>query len=244
MASIQDQVVRLVAEVLERSPQGVRLSDRFVEELGASSLDIVTLVIRIEQHFHLSETPEAELEQIHTVGDLVAMVEVLQTGEPSEVHEDQGAVEIAIASDHAGVALKAALVEWLRKRHISVVDLGPPDEQQVDYPDFAQRVGRRVRDQEARLGILICGSGIGMSIAVNKIPGIRAALVSEPISAALAREHNDANVLCLGARMIGDLMAQRCVEAFLGTVFTPGDDGRHRRRIESIHRIEQEDIPS
>jgi ribose 5-phosphate isomerase B len=238
MASIQEQVVRLVAEVLERSAHEVGLTDRFIEDLGASSLDIMTLVIRIEQHFHLSETPEAKLEQIHTVGDLVQMVASIYSGEPSQVHE---VVEIAIASDHAGIALKAELVEWLMRRHISVVDLGPADSQQVDYPDFAQRVGRRVRDKEARLGVLICGSGVGMSIAANKMAGIRAALVSEPISAALAREHNDANVLCLGARMIGGLMAQRCVEAFMATAFTPGDDGRHRRRVEAIHRLEQED---
>lgn len=240
MALVQDQVVRLVAEVLGRSIPEVRLSDRFVEELGASSLDIVTLVIRIEQHFQLSETSEAELEQINTVGDLVAMVESIHSGEPSEVHE---VVEIAIASDHAGIALKAELVAWLRKQHISVLDLGPADEQQVDYPDFAQRVGRRVREREARLGVLICGTGVGMSIAANKMPGIRAALVSEPISAAFSREHNDANILCLGARMIGGLMAQRCVEAFMHTAFTPGDDGRHRRRIEALHKLEQDHHP-
>jgi ribose 5-phosphate isomerase B len=230
--STKDEVVRLVAEVLEQDPGSIRLEEHFINDLGASSLDIVTLVMRIEQHYMLGETPDSQLEQIQTVGDLVEMVRSFRDlGEPSIAEE---VVDVAIASDHAGVELKAQMVEWLRSKGLQSVDLGPHETVSVDYPDFAALVAGKVVAGEATSGILICGSGIGMSIAANKVEGIRAALVSEPISARLCRQHNDANVLCLGARMIGVEMAFACADAFLHTEFTPGDDGRHRRRVQRM----------
>lgn len=147
------------------------------------------------------------------------------------------AAQVAIASDHAGVALKAQLAEWLRAQGFTVADLGPQGAAPVDYPDFAQRLGLFVREGKAERGVLICGSGVGVSIAANKVAGIRAALVSDPLTAALSRQHNDANVVCLGARIVGEEMARACVRVFLQTDFDPGDDGRHRRRVEHIAQI-------
>ena len=235
--STQDDVIQMIAEVLEQSPDEISPGDHFIEDLGASSFDIVTLVMRIEQHYALGETPDDDLQKIATVGDVIELVRSMRTeGEPSEAVD---VVDIAIASDHAGVELKASLVEWFRKRGFTYVDLGPARGTSVDYPDFAALVAERVTSGDAERGILICGTGIGMSIAANKARGVRAALVSEPISAEFSRRHNDANVLCLGARVIGDMMAQRCIETFMTTRFDAGDDGRHRRRIQRIHSIEQ-----
>jgi len=232
--STQQEVVNLVAEVLEQDPGSLRLEDHFVNDLAASSLDIMTLVMRIEQHYGLGETPDEQLAQIETIGDLVRMVGMIHEDEPS-VAEDF--VDIAIASDHAGVQMKGQLAAWLREQGYSVTDLGPQESLSVDYPDFAERVARRVVGKEALCGVLICGSGIGMSIAANKVDGIRAALVSEPLSAKMSRQHNDANVLCLGARMTGIELAKACVQTFMTTEFEPGDDGRHRRRVQRMMEL-------
>src|SRR5690554_414925 len=156
------------------------------------------------------------------------------TTQPTDPHV---CVQVAIASDHAGVELKSALVDWLGARGVSLRDLGPYDAQSVDYPDFARILGEEVARGDAQKGVLICGSGVGVSIAVNKVAGIRAALVTEPLTAGLARRHNDANVLCLGARIIGEEMARACVQAFLDEAFEPGDDGRHQRRVDKIARL-------
>lgn len=145
---------------------------------------------------------------------------------------------VALGSDHAGAELKASLRAWLEAEGVSVLDLGPEPGVSVDYPDFAERLGLAVREGRAEQGVLICGSGVGVSIAANKVKGIRAALVSEPVSAALARQHNNANVVCLGARLLGEDMARECVETFLNTPFDPGDDGRHRRRVELIAQVQ------
>ncbi len=137
-------------------------------------------------------------------------------------------MRIAIASDNAAFALKAALVAWLREQDFSVEDLGPFDTASVDYPDYGYRLARAVAEGRADRGVALCGSGIGISIAVNRHPDVRCALVSEPVSATLARQHNDANVVALGARLIGEVMARACISAFLATEFE-GD--RHQRRV-------------
>lgn len=138
---------------------------------------------------------------------------------------------IAIASDHAAVALKEALRDWLTEQGHEVLDLGTNGTDSVDYPDFGHALGRAIANGRAQRGIALCGSGIGISIAVNRHPGARCALVSEPVSAALAREHNDANVLAMGARLIGPDMARACVAAFLSTEFA---GGRHQRRVDKL----------
>ena len=140
-------------------------------------------------------------------------------------------MRIAIASDHAAVALKAALAGWLREQGHEVEDLGTDGEASIDYPDFGYELAAHVAAGKATRGIALCGTGIGISIAVNRHPDMRCALVSEPLSAALAREHNDANVLAMGARIIGIEMARACVTAFLTTPF--GGE-RHARRVEKL----------
>ncbi|MBA3677969.1 MAG: ribose 5-phosphate isomerase B [Sphingosinicella sp.] len=138
---------------------------------------------------------------------------------------------IAIASDHAAFELKSALVEHLRGQGHDVLDLGPEGAQPVDYPDYGYKLASAIASGDAARGVAICGSGIGISIAVNRNPAARAALVSEPLSARLAREHNDANVIAMGARLIGIEMAKACVDTFLATPF--GGD-RHLRRVEKL----------
>jgi len=140
-------------------------------------------------------------------------------------------MRIAIASDHAALALKSALVEYLRAAGHDVADLGPHNESSVDYPDYGYKLASAIADGSAERGIALCGSGIGISISVNRNPAARAALVSEPLSARLAREHNDANVIAMGARLIGIEMAKACIDAFLSTDF--GGD-RHQRRVDKL----------
>lgn len=140
-------------------------------------------------------------------------------------------MRIAIASDHAAVALRQALVAWLIESGHEVNDLGPDGSASVDYPDFGYRLADVIAAGAAERGIALCGSGIGISIAVNRDPACRCALVSEPLSAALAREHNDANVLALGARLTGEDMAKACIAAFLSTDFA---GGRHQARVAKL----------
>lgn len=140
-------------------------------------------------------------------------------------------LRVAIASDHAAIDLKAELREWLIEQGHEVADLGPDSPDSVDYPDFGYKLAGVVADGTAARGIALCGSGIGISISVNRNPAVRCALVSEPLSAALAREHNDANVIAMGARLTGSDMAKACVTAFLETEFA---GGRHQRRVDKL----------
>ena len=140
---------------------------------------------------------------------------------------------IVIASDHAGVELKAALFEIVRSSGRDIRDLGPSETTSVDYPDFAHRVARAVAGGEADAGILICGTGIGMSMSANRHRGVRAALCHDAFTAEMSRRHNDANVLCLGARVTGLGVAEQMVRIFLET---PYEGGRHQRRVEKIER--------
>lgn len=146
-------------------------------------------------------------------------------------------MKIALASDHAAFGLKGELAQWLRELGHEVTDLGPDGIESVDYPDYGYKLARHVAAGKADFGVAACGSGIGISIAVNRVPQARCALVSEPLSARLAREHNDANVIALGARLVGLDMAKACVEAFLATPFA-GD--RHVRRVEKLSRTPQD----
>ena len=141
------------------------------------------------------------------------------------------AYRIAIASDHAAIELKAVLVEHLISLGHEVADLGPATTDSVDYPLYGYSLSEVVADGTVDFGVALCGSGIGISIAINRNPACRCALVSEPLSAALARQHNDANVIAMGARLIGAEMAKACVEAFLDTDFL-GD--RHQRRVDQL----------
>ncbi|CAO3354085.1 ribose 5-phosphate isomerase B [Azospirillum sp. 11R-A] len=136
---------------------------------------------------------------------------------------------VALASDHAGYELKAQIARQLEGAGYTVLDLGTDGPASVDYPDFAAALAAAVTDGRAQRGVLVCGSGIGISIAANRHPGIRAALVHDVTTARLSREHNDANVIALGARIVGPEIAKDCVEIFLKTDFEGGE--RHSRRI-------------
>ena len=146
-------------------------------------------------------------------------------------------MRIAFSADHAGVDLKDALAAWLRDAGHDLLDLGTHGAVSVDYPDYGARLARALGDGRASHGIAICGSGIGIAIAANRNPACRCAQVSEPVSAAFARSHNDANAIALGARLIGIEMAKACVTAFLTTEF---DGGRHQRRVDMLSNPEQE----
>ena len=143
-------------------------------------------------------------------------------------------MRIAFAADHAGYELKDALIAWLREAGHEAIDLGTNGPESVDYPDFGARLARAIESGEAERGIAVCGSGIGISIAVNRNPACRCARVDDPLSAQLAREHNDANVLAFGGRLIGPDMAKACILAFLDTSFT---GGRHQRRVDMLSAI-------
>jgi ribose 5-phosphate isomerase B len=145
-------------------------------------------------------------------------------------------MKIAIGADHAGYAAKEEVMGWLRDWGHEVDDLGTHGPDPVDYPLYAARVAAQVAGRRDDLGILVCGSGIGVCIAANKVPGIRAAYATDTYSAKMARAHNDANVLCLGARVTGPELMKELVSAFLASSF---EGGRHQRRIEQIEKIEK-----
>ena len=144
-------------------------------------------------------------------------------------------MKIAIANDHGGVELKQHLVEYLTAQGHEVVNLGADDTASSHYPIYAARVAKAVLSGACDKGVLICGTGLGISISANKIRGIRCAACSEPVSAALARRHNDANIVAMGARTIGPVMAEAIVDAFLTAQF---EGGRHQLRVDMIAKLE------
>ena len=144
--------------------------------------------------------------------------------------------KIYIACDHAALHMKNDIIGYLNGKGYDVEDLGPYTPESVDYPVYAEKVGNAVTEDKGSLGILICGTGIGMSLAANKVKGVRAAACSEVYSAKLTRMHNDANVLCLGARVIGIETAKMMVDAFVETEF---EGGRHQRRVDMIAALEE-----
>jgi len=145
-------------------------------------------------------------------------------------------MKIGIGSDHGGVDLKQVVADYLASRGVEVVDYGTDTADSVDYPDFGEKVAEAVASGEVNAGVVLCGTGIGISIAANKVPGIRAALVTDPFMARMAKEHNDANVLALGGRVISPESARQMVGAWLDATF---EGGRHQRRLDKITQIEQ-----
>ena len=139
--------------------------------------------------------------------------------------------KICIGSDHAGYKLKEFIKDFLIKKNVSIIDLGPNDENSVDYPDYAKKVSNRVKSKKSDVGILVCGSGTGMSISANKIKGIRAAVCYNLRSTRLCRQHNNANIIAIGSRLIQKKEALRLIKIFLETKF---EGGRHLRRINKI----------
>jgi ribose 5-phosphate isomerase B len=148
-------------------------------------------------------------------------------------------MKIALGADHAGYELKEKIKQHLRQQGIDFQDEGTVSTESVDYPDFACLVAHDVREHRTDLGILVCGSGIGMAITANKIPGVRAANVSSEYEAQMSREHNDANVLALGARILNQDQACKIVDTWIATRFA---GGRHERRVEKIMEIEKQEL--
>ena len=147
-------------------------------------------------------------------------------------------MKLALGADHAGYDLKNKLKSWLQHEGHQVLDLGTNSADSVDYPDYARRVADSVSHHDSDLGLLVCGTGIGMAISANKVPGIRAANASSEFEAQMAREHNDANVLCLGARVVSEPEAQAIVDKWLNTTFAAG---RHATRVDKIMAIERDE---
>lgn len=145
-------------------------------------------------------------------------------------------MRIAVGSDHRGFQIRRRIVNQLREREYDVIDTGAETEENVDYPDIAVKVATQVATGKADRGILICGTGLGMSIAANKVPGIRAAAVHDDVTAELSRSHNDTNVLCLSADLLGERLIHHIVDIWLKTEF---EGGRHARRIDKIREIEK-----
>lgn len=148
-------------------------------------------------------------------------------------------MKLVIGADHAGYQLKEKIKAYLKEKGHELVDVGTFSEECVDYPDFAEKVALEVAGESAELGILVCGTGIGVSIAANKIPGVRAANCSTVFEAQMARAHNNANIICIGSRVIGDAHAIAIVETFLSGRF---EGGRHQRRLDKITEIENKVI--
>ncbi|MCI5935650.1 MAG: ribose 5-phosphate isomerase B [Lachnospiraceae bacterium] len=146
-------------------------------------------------------------------------------------------MKIAIGNDHAAGALKPVIMELLTEMGCEIVNCGPDGTEPIDYPIPAEKVGRMVADHEVDYGVLICGTGIGISMAANKVNGVRAAVCSEPTSARLTREHNNANILAIGARIVSDELAKDIVRTFLTTEYSNGE--RHERRLALLHEIEK-----
>jgi len=162
----------------------------------------------------------------------------MQTPSPAgRGREGDQAMKLIIASDHAGLELRRELVALLKERGLEFDDVGPTSHESVDYPDFAGQVARAVSEGRYPFGILVCGTGIGMSIVANKYRGVRAALCGTEFEARMARAHNDANVLCVGQRVVGAGVARGVLETFLDTPF---EGGRHQKRVDKIREAESE----
>ncbi len=145
-------------------------------------------------------------------------------------------MKIAIGNDHAAVAMKFDIMEYIRSLNHEVTDYGTDTEESCDYPEYGEKVARAVASGEADCGVLICGTGVGISIAANKIKGIRAAVCSDCATARLVREHNNANILAFGARIVGGELARDIVKAYLDAEFL---GGKHQRRIDMIRELEE-----
>ncbi len=146
-------------------------------------------------------------------------------------------MKIGIGNDHSALEMKAEIIDYLKERGCEVVDYGTNSTESCDYPIYGEKVARAVAAGEVDQGILICGTGLGISLAANKVKGIRAAVCSEPYTAKMARLHNDCNILAFGARVIGPELAKMIVETWLDTEF---EGGRHQRRVDLITKIEEE----
>ena len=226
-AEVKNTLFSIIAEILEIDPTHIRPEHHFVADLGATSLEILQILIELDARLRV-EVPDTVVEQARTVADILHYL--------SDVRHVEEELEsaVGIASDHAGAALKNRLIDLFRMRGVQLVDYGPPLKMRVDYPLYASVLAKEIQNERLSRGILVCGTGIGMCIAANKFAGVRAAHVTNAYEARMCRQHNDANVLTLGSRTLGEAIALECIEIFLNTPFDPGEDERHARRIDQI----------
>lgn len=222
-------------QVLQAWPEAAGKTHLLAELAGRGKVDVPDPV---GQEIAVYEATADRLEQ-----DLRKIVQQWKRDESGrksmrkgELPEGGGVMRIALGSDHAGFKLKEQVMEWLDEWGYEYVDVGTHSEESCDYPDYARRVAEAVVRGDVDRGILICGTGIGMSITANKVRGVRAALCHDVFSARAAREHNDANILCMGARVVGPGPARETVKAWLEAEFT---GGRHQRRIDKIRELEE-----
>lgn len=163
---------------------------------------------------------------------------IIKTSRSREEKRKGKTMKIGIGNDHSAVEMKQQVVEYLKEKGYEVVNLGTDSTESCDYPVYGEKVGRAVADGEVDLGIAICGTGLGISLAANKVKGIRAVVCSEPYTARLSRQHNNANVLAFGARVVGIELAKMIIDEFLGAEF---EGGRHAKRVDMIMEIEKKD---
>jgi ribose 5-phosphate isomerase B len=232
-------VIAAVAEVLEVDPKHVSPDSRFLEDLGASSIDLAELFWQLEDdpRFQLGQIPDDAIAGFVRVRDVAAFLDQHVPRAPQAPADAR--VRVLIASDHAGYALKSALVRALEQQQVSLRDMGTDLREEVDFPEYAEAVAQSVAEGRAECGVLVGATGIGMAIAANKVPGARAAVVHDLLSARLSRQRYDVNILCLGAALLGEEVARCCLEEFLHAAFEPGRDDRWRRQISRIHEIEK-----
>lgn len=163
---------------------------------------------------------------------------IIKTSRSREEKRKGKTMKIGIGNDHSAVEMKQQVIEYLKEKGYEVVNLGTDSTESCDYPVYGEKVGRAVADGEVDLGIAICGTGLGISLAANKVKGIRAVVCSEPYTARLSRQHNNANVLAFGARVVGIELAKMIIDEFLGAEF---EGGRHAKRVDMIMEIEKKD---
>ena len=169
------------------------------------------------------------------IADMLTRIRNANTAKHDTVDVPASKMKIAIANDHSAVELKNIIKEHLESKGYEVLNLGTDSTESCDYPVYGEKVGRAVADGEADLGIAICGTGVGISLAANKVKGIRACVCSEPYTAKLSRMHNNSNILAFGARVVGSELAKMIVDEWLGASF---EGGRHQRRVDMIMDIE------
>lgn len=219
----KEELLRLAPELADR----IFLLKEYAEMLAAGQEQEYSLENNYEIRDPFGQSLEAYREARREIDEAVQLLLARGMGGGSRMR-------IAVGADHGGFQAKGAVVEYLRSKGYEVVDFGTASPDSCDYPDIAQPVCRSVLAGEYDLGVLICGTGIGMSIAANRIPGIRAALCGDTFSARMAREHNDANVLCLGGRVLGLGLMLDIIDAYLQGSFL---GGRHKTRIEKIEQM-------
>ncbi|MCP4227401.1 MAG: RpiB/LacA/LacB family sugar-phosphate isomerase [Actinomycetia bacterium] len=228
-----------MADVLESNSSDINPDQHLIDDLGASSLDIAEMIWRIEDDpfFGVGEIPDDVLDQIGTIGHIIAFIEHNQ--QASIKTPEPGQASMILGADHHGRLLREVLVQTMESLGHLTEEIGAVDDRPVDLVEVAQSAATAVARNQASRAILIGLDGMGMAMVANKVPGVRAISASTGLQARMARERHNANVLCLGAGIIGTHAARECLTAFLETPFEPGPDDRRTQRVHRILEIEK-----